>query len=193
MLLLLSANDLYQYYYCPRKIYFMKTLGMSASKRKMAFGKEEQEREKKRMAERNDYFGIEKSRVKEMMLNKYLEDEGLGLCGVIDVLLALDDGTYVPVEIKYSDMPEVTYARRKQLVAYALLVDRSFLTYTKRGVMYFPEQNIAKTVVIQQSDKDSIPGDLSRIRALCASERIPRQAASQKCVYCEYAKMCRTV
>jgi len=190
---MLNANDLYQYYYCPRKIYFMKTLQLNAPRRKMMYGKEEQAKEKKRVTERKDCFGIDASLIKSVMNNKYLEDEGTGLCGVVDVLLELNDGTYVPVEIKYTDYAEVNYARKKQLVAYALLVDKNFLVHTGRGILYFPKQNVEKTVNIREADKDSILYDLERIRALVASEKVPRQASSSKCDYCEHFKLCRSV
>ncbi|MEM3366515.1 MAG: CRISPR-associated protein Cas4 [Candidatus Methanomethyliaceae archaeon] len=189
---MLNANDLYQYHYCPRKIYYIKTLGMHVTKKKMLHGKKEQEKEKKRLTERKDVFGVVRQDVREILYNLYLEDITIGLCGVVDVLLVLNDGERIPVEIKYTDLAEATYCRRKQLAAYALLIDRCLGTHTKRGIMYFPEQNKEIIVNITNEEKSSVLIDIEKIRKLIVEERLPRQSCSKKCEYCEYLKICRS-
>ncbi|MCX8182039.1 MAG: CRISPR-associated protein Cas4 [Candidatus Methanomethyliaceae archaeon] len=189
---LLNANDLYQYYYCPRKIYYIKTLGLHTTKKKMAHGKKEQDKEKKRLLERKDVFGIVRQNVRAILHDVYLEDEKIGLCGVVDVILVVNNGERIPVEIKYTDLVEVTYGRRRQLAAYALLIDAQFSTNTKRGIIYFPEQNKEVVVNITKEDKDGVLADLEKIRKLIKEERLPRQVCFKRCSYCEYLKICRS-
>ncbi|TDA39536.1 MAG: CRISPR-associated protein Cas4 [Candidatus Methanomethylicota archaeon] len=188
---MLSANDLYQYHYCPRKIYYIKMLGLRAEKRKMSQGREEQDKEKKRLAERKEIFGIKREYVKKIMYDVYLENEEIGLCGIVDILLVLYDGGHIPVEIKYTDLPEVTYGRRRQLAAYALLIDNSFRTNTRNGILYFTEQNREVFVKFTNEDKEGVLADLERIRKLIRDEKLPRKANSRRCSYCEYLKICR--
>jgi len=121
----------------------------------------------------------------------YLENEEIGLCGIVDILLVLYDGGHIPVEIKYTDLPEVTYGRRRQLAAYALLIDNSFRTNTRNGILYFTEQNREVFVKFTNEDKEGVLADLERIRKLIRDEKLPRKANSKRCSYCEYLKICR--
>ena len=168
----------------------MKTLHLPSQKKKMHLGREEQEKEVKRLSERKDVFGIQRGEVEKIEENKYLECKELGLCGIMDVLLTLRSGEMIPVDIKYTSYPFLSTGRVKQIIAYSLLLDHGFRTNTRRGIVYYPQQNKQDSIKISISDKDALLKDLERIRNILSSEKIPRKTASEKCDYCGYLKIC---
>ncbi|WP_309493159.1 CRISPR-associated protein Cas4 [Candidatus Hecatella orcuttiae] len=183
--------EIVQYYYCPRKIYFLRTLGVPVvQKRKMAMGQDEHLKEIKRLKERQSVFGFRKSDVEEIYQKLALEDAELGLAGQIDTVIKLKNGKIMPVELKYSDYVAAFRSRKKQLTAYAILLERKFNQIIDTGILYFPIQNKQVTVSITYEDKKNLLADLEKIRQLILSEKIPRKSQSEKCRYCEATRYC---
>lgn len=187
----LNASDLSQYYYCKRKVYFLKVAGVQArARRKMEIGKDEHVHEFKRMLERNDLFGIPRENVNEVLKKKYLVSSRLRLKGIVDLLLALKDGSYVPVEMKYTDDPCVNLSRKRQLHAYMLLCDEALGGECELGILYFPIQNLSVQVRASYGDKARVKEDLKMIFEMFKTESLPRKAPVWKCGYCEVKKFC---
>lgn len=186
----ISVWDLAQYLYCPRKVYFYKTLGLPVvSRRKMVYGKEEHEREHRRVKERQFFYGFDKDEVQTVYHDLYLEDEDTGLYGQIDTVVELTNGEMFPVEVKYSDFDQIFENWKKQLLAYALLLEKRFGKTVRRGLFYFPKQRIRRMVEFSAEDRQSVLRDVVKIRQLVASERMPR--ARDRCGYCEMTRMCK--
>lgn len=189
----LNASDLTQYYYCKRKVYFLKVAGVQApTRRKMEVGKEEHSSESKRMLERNDLFGIPREEVKEVTKRRFLSSEKLRVKGIVDVLLGLKDGSYVPVEIKYTDDPGANLSRKKQLFAYMLLCEEALKSKCDFGVLYFSVQNTSIRLTASEGDKESVKADLKAIWEMFSTESLPRKAPAWKCTYCEVKRYCWT-
>ncbi|MBC7127708.1 MAG: CRISPR-associated protein Cas4 [Candidatus Methanosuratus sp.] len=183
--------DIAQYFYCPRKIYYLKVLGVPFRvRRKMELGNEEDEKEEVRLEERIAIYGFDRSSVKEIIHDLYLEDAKLGLAGQVDVVIRLDTGEYIPVDSKYTDQVEVQRNYRKQLVAYALLIEGAFHTKVRRGIIYFTKQKKPVVVPLLEEDKSSLQKDLESIRRILTRESIPRKVSESKCGYCEVARFC---
>lgn len=188
---MLNVADLVQYYYCPRKVYFLKVMGTPfVSKKKMEYGGEEHRREIKRLSERKDIFGIAPDMIENIFKKLYVENSAIGLCGQIDFVLKLKDGAVIPVDIKYSDYVEVQRHWKKQLTAYAILLDFKFNCEVSKGILYFSKQNEQLAVDISSEDKKFVIMDLKMLLELIKSERIPRKADESKCRYCEVLKWC---
>jgi CRISPR/Cas system-associated exonuclease Cas4 (RecB family) len=83
----------------------------------------------------------------------------------------------IPVDIKYASYPFLSTDRVKQIVAYSILLDHNFHTNTRRGIVYYPQQNKQDSIKISASDKESLMKDLERIRSILSSEKIPRKTA----------------
>jgi CRISPR-associated exonuclease Cas4 len=185
-----SVSDLVQYAYCPRKVYFSKVLGLGVvSRRKMDFGKKEHEREHRRSKERKMVYGFDRKDVKKVIHSVYVEHEEIGLYGQVDTVLEFEDGSLVPVEVKYSDFATVFKNWRKQLVAYGLLLEEKFGKKVEKGVLYFPKQKERIDVDITIEDKEFLIRDIERIRSLVRSEKMPR--GRNRCGYCEMRKFCK--
>jgi len=78
------------------------------------------------------------------------------------------------VEVKYSDFVTVFKNWKKQLVAYALLLEKRFGKEVKKGVLYFPKQRKKLIVYITAEDKKFVMKDIKEIRKLVKSEKMPR-------------------
>ena len=156
----------------------------------MTFGKEEENKERKRVTERKDVFGIERDQIEEALFKLYIEDKSIGLCGLADTVLRLKDGRIIPIDIKYSDFVSVRRHWKKQLTAYAILLSNKFETNVDCGILYFPEQNKQIFVDITKEDKKFLLLDIEKVRELIISERIPRKVDENKCRYCEVKKYC---
>lgn len=183
--------EIVQYYYCPRKLYFLRTLGApSPSRRKMAMGSEEHVKERKRLTERKTIFGFEQDEVKHVHSKQMLEDPDLALVGQVDTVIELTSGELIPVEIKYSDYVSAYSSRIKQLVAYAILLEHNYNTRVKFGILYFPIQNRQIRVSIGHDEKRALIADLERMRSLIASEKMPPKGRKEACQYCEVIKYC---
>jgi len=185
-----AVGDLVQYYYCPRKVYFLRVLGVTVPPRsKMRLGKSEHEKEYKRVKERTTVYGFDPHEVERVSHNVYVEHE-CGLYGQIDTVVVLRSGDVVPVEVKYSDQTVIFQNWRKQVVAYALLLRTVFGPRVKYGLIYFPRKKNGLTIAITHDDVAGVLNDVKRLRQLLASERLPRGAREAKCHYCEVAKFC---
>jgi len=186
----IKVGDIVQYHYCPRKVYFLEVLGVPIiTKRKMFFGQEEHIREMKRVKQRKKIFGINWKLVRKVKYKLYLKSESLHLHGIIDAVLFLED-EIIPVEIKATDFLEVTRNRKKQLVAYGLLLDENFDYMVHRGVLYFSGHRKSEVVDITFEDKNYLIEDIKKIRKLFITEKIPRKVDKKKCEYCEVFRYC---
>lgn len=185
----ITVSDIIQYHYCPRKVYFLRTLEVPVPvRKKMEYGSEIHEKEMRRMTERKRIYGFPRDEVDEVMRNIQIEAE-IGLRGKPDVALRLRSGEILPVDTKYTD--EVLLHRRylKQLYAYALLLEDEFETDVRRGVVYFSKQREPRTVEITDEDKQGVLRDIAQIRRIIASEEVPRPNP-ERCGYCEVKKYC---
>lgn len=186
----ISVSDIVQYAYCPRKIYFLKTAGLPlAERKKMEYGKGEHTREHRRSGERKQVYGFERDDVRRVHHGLYVEDVKIGLYGQIDTVVELKDGSLVPVEVKYSQFASVFKNWKKQLVAYAVLLEAKFDRKVKRGVLYFPKQRKRIDVDIMSEDKEFLLRDMESIRKIVREEKMPR--GRDRCGYCEMKKFCK--
>lgn len=96
----------------------------------------------------------------------------------------------VPVDTKFTDEVRVYRTFRKQIVAYALLLDYTFNTNVTVGIIYFAKQKKVKRVEITSEDKKYIVREIEKVRQLMLSESCPPKVADEKCAYCEVKKYC---
>ncbi len=83
-----------------------------------------------------------------------------------------------------------TTGRVKQIIGYALLIDRNYDKNTGRGIIYYPMQNKQDTVKVSSGDKSMLLMDIERIKRIILSDKVPWKTASKNCGYCGYLKIC---
>jgi len=188
---MLQVSDITQYFYCPRKVYFMRTLGIKIRARpKMDMGKEVHEKEHCRVKERKTIYGFQKDEVAEVIHDLAVEDVNNGLYGIVDTTIILKNGEVVPVDVKYTDSEKVRINWKKQLTAYALLLEYRFKTTVKRGFIYFPAKHKQIQIDIPSEAKAVLKHDIKKIKELINSERMPNVSKGKQCNYCEMKKLC---
>jgi len=186
-----TVFDISQYFYCPRKVYYLRVLGVPApTRKKMELGRDEQRREEDRLAERKTVYGFPRERVKEVVYRPYLEAPEIGLAGQLDAYLRMDDEELIPVDSKYTETVAIKRQYRKQLVAYAVLLDHVYGARVKRSILYFPQQKEAVEVPVSEEDKWYLINDIKIIKQILTGEKIPRKSAEERCGYCEVKKYC---
>lgn len=187
----IRVGDIIQYYYCPRKVYFIRTIEVPHSiRKKMIMGREEQEKEKRRVMERKTAFGISWDDVEDILFNHFVECSEISLCGSVDAVIMMKNDETIPVEIKWTDDTTIKFHWKKQLYAYALLLEKRYGKKVRRGVLYFPEQNEEKIITIDYREKIDVMRDIKKIKELIKSEKIPPKSDERKCGYCEMKKYC---
>ena len=188
---MLAVSDITQYFYCPRKVYFMKTLGIKIKARpNLDMGKEEHDKEHRRVKERITVYGFSEEDVAQVIHNLAVEDINLGLYGMVDTTIILKDGEVVPVDVKYTDAESVRVNWKKQLTAYALLLESRFKTVVKRGFVYFPSKHKQIQIDMPDEAKSALKQDVKKIKELIESEKMPNVSKGKQCSYCEMKKFC---
>lgn len=186
----LKVSDLKQWGYCKRILFFNYVLGLSEPATfKMEKGKKMQVRMDE-LQKRRDVrvYGFEKA---ERRFGLELHSERLGLCGVVDMVLEVDDCGY-PVDFKYSRSVFVRKSYKLQLGGYALLLSEEYNVDIPFGfVHFFPSERVIK-VRTDKLLKDEILRILDEIRLMVEKESFPEGAMREaKCAECFYIFFCR--
>jgi len=183
----ISVFDILKYYYCPREFYLLKVLKVPfRAKTKMVYGKVQQEKEEERKLIKN-FFGEE---LKDIQFGVYLEDLDLGLTGIVDALVFLNNGDIVPLEMKYTDFTDLNLQKKKQIYAYAKLIETSFRKSVNYGYILFIKQRRIKKIPVTADDKLFIINDVTKLKKILEEEKIPPYTHSRKCNYCEVKRFC---
>jgi CRISPR-associated exonuclease Cas4 len=156
----------------------------------MAGGTAEHDKDKKRSSERKDIYGLPRESVKEILRKRSLADLELGLTGLIDVVLIMMNDELIPVEAKFTNLPYVQRQWRKQLTAYAILLEAEYKIPVTKGLLYFILQKKYEMIDIEIDDKEALKRDIVTIRELISSEKLPHKVDESKCGYCEMKKYC---
>lgn len=189
-----TVLEVFMYAYCPRELYFYRKIGVLPHPlKKMSFAQEQHEKEEGRSERRKAVYGIPKEEISEILHDLVLEDKELGLCGKADTVLKLVSGEVVPVEVKYSDLGHVSRAWKKQITAYAILLEKSLGKRVSRGLICLLPSKRIFWVRILPEDKAELKKDLERMREIVSSDSIPKPVDLRKCGYCEFRRYCKRI
>jgi CRISPR-associated exonuclease Cas4 len=178
---LIDVSDIVQYLYCPRKLYFIRVVGLKLTRPKMDVGKEVHENVARSLARRK----VEG----EILENVYLESQKYGIKGCVDAIIKRR-GEYIPVDIKFTRFKSLFYQWKMQLVAYAVLVEENFDCKVKKAYVYLTEGKDWIEVEITPEDRKALVKIIKEVREIIGRERYPKISKSKKCNYCEVAKFC---
>lgn len=190
-LLPLRVNDLKQYAYCPRIVFYQYVLPVEkVSTYKMEAGKAQETRldvlEKRRKLTR---YGLAEG---QRRFHVWLISKRLGLSGKLDLLIETAAGRY-PVDFKFTS-GGVRANHRMQLGAYALLVEDVIGGSVERGFIYLIPEQDAEEVPITDGLKQEVQDALQAIRAMISDERLPPPTPHRaRCAECEYRNYCGDV
>ena len=190
-LLPLRVNDLKQYEYCPRIVFYNTVMPVERKASvKMERGKAEEFRldalEKRRTLKRYDLAAGERR------FHVRLESKRLGLSGKLDLLIISSQG-YYPVDFKYSKgRPHKNHVF--QLAGYALLVEEAFQTRVDTGFIYLlPIQEVI-AINLSHSLKQEALTRLTAMRTMIKEQLLPPATeVRSRCEDCEFRNYCGDV
>ena len=148
-------------------------------------GKESHEEQVAKELRRKDavYYSSEFVGAEKLLFTTLCSDS-LGLQGNVDLIIRTARGEFIPVEYKNmnSNGGRVCMDHKYQLVAYALLIEESFGTIVKQGIVnYLPETQILQ-LEITPTMKTHVKRVLGHIKRIIQTEELPPiRVAKHKC------------
>lgn len=187
----LRVNDLKQYAYCPRIVFYHYILPVTIEETyKMKKGKVEQERIE-RLESRRKFrkYGLERAK---RLFHVRLFSERLQLSGQLDMLLDTDS-QLIPVDFKNTGKQPYSN-HRYQLAAYALLLEEAGNGPVNTGFIYLIQTNDAVVIELTSSLKEDTIRQIEKVRSLLANRLLPEATPYRnRCTDCEFRNYCGDV
>lgn len=187
----LTASHLLEYLFCPRFTYFEYVLDIPQHEEKR-FKVEVGRTIHERIRKTNPGYLRKRLGVRERRSDVYLSSP-LGIRGVIDEILFLDDETAAPLDYKYAQYKDRTFKNHRfQLIFYARLIKDNYSAPVNRGfIVYTRSKNKLVEVPIQETDFDELKKIISEILNVIQHCRYPRATKyKQRCPDCCYRNIC---
>jgi len=187
----LRVNDLKQYAYCPRIVFYQYAMPVQRKATfKMEHGKivEEKLEQLERRRKLREY-GLAEG---ERRFQVWLTSSRLGLSGRLDLLITTRRGAF-PVDFK-DTRERVHHNHHIQLCAYALLIEDVVGTPVSTGFIYRVPRDDVVVVDITPQLRVETMGALDEIRQMIRIERMPEPTPVRaRCTDCEYRNYCGDV
>ena len=122
-----------------------------------------------------------------------LSSATLGVRGVPDEVLTLEDGTMAPLDYKFAEFKGQVYHNLKmQSVVYGLLIEEAFGTSVRRGwLCYLRSKHKVVEVEHGQADKEEAREILADIQRVIQGEQFPPATTYRaRCKDCCYRNVC---
>jgi len=181
-MIIVTAESLRQYLYCPRIIYFRYVLGAKPPETlKMQIGKEIHEK-LKQIADKNT------------LVNVFLVSEELGLSGIADII-KINGNEATVLEAKLSKFGKKIDEHHKiQLAAYKLLVENVLKLKVKCTGVYYIDEDQVIWIRLDKRHEQKVLETIKHIREIIQHETIPNPTPNiAKCDDCEYYIYCQRI
>jgi CRISPR-associated exonuclease Cas4 len=187
-LLPLRVNDLKQYEYCPRIVFYNTVMPLDRKVTfKMQRGTEAEfhlDALEKRRSLRRYKLGDGERR-----FHVWLHSERLGLSGKMDLLIVSSQG-YFPVDFKYTrGRPHRNHI--SQLAGYAVLAEEQYQTTIETAFIYLAPVGELVAIKITKELKEEFSDRLSSMREMILDEILPPPTQVRaRCAECEFRNYC---
>ncbi len=184
----LRVNDLKQYEYCPRIVFYNTVMPLD---RKVTFKMQrgtEAEFQLDALEKRRSLRRYKLSEG-ERRFHVWLHSERLGLSGKMDLLIASQQG-YFPVDFKYTrGRPHRNHI--SQLAGYSVLVEEQYRTEVETGFIYLAPVGELVAIKITRELKQEVSERLATIREMVREELLPPPTPVRaRCAECEFRNYC---
>jgi len=184
----LRVNDLKQYEYCPRIVFYNTVMPLDRKVTfKMQRGTEAEfhlDALEKRRSLRRYKLGDGERR-----FHVWLHSERLGLSGKMDLLIVSSQG-YFPVDFKYTrGRPHRNHI--SQLAGYAVLAEEQYQTTIETAFIYLVPVGELVAIKITKELKEEVSDRLSSMREMILDEILPPPTQVRaRCAECEFRNYC---
>ncbi|HEV2499340.1 MAG TPA: CRISPR-associated protein Cas4 [Terriglobia bacterium] len=184
----LRVNDLKQWEYCPR-IVFYNTVMPVARKSTIKMERGKQVEVKLDALETRRTLRRYRLAEGERQFNVSLSSERLGLSGRLDLLITTPEACY-PVDFKYTrDRPRRNHVM--QLAGYALLLEDAMERPAPAGFIYITPSNQVLRINVTEGLKDLVRKRLAEIRSMIREAILPEPTPVRaRCEECEFRNYC---
>ena len=189
----ITASQMLEYLYCPRFTYFEYVMDIPQNEGQR-FKVEKGRNIHEKVRKTNQAYLRKKLGVKDKKSDVYLASP-LGIRGIVDEVLFLDDDTAAPLDYKFAEYKQKLFKTyRFQLIFYARLIKDNFQVPVKKGfIIYTRSKN--RLVEISIKDKDFI--DLEKIVddmiSIINNCRYPKPTSvKRRCPDCCYKNICES-
>jgi CRISPR-associated exonuclease Cas4 len=184
----LRVNDLKQFEYCPRIVFYNTVMPVERkSTVKMERGKEIELKLDALEARRT----LRRYRLNEgeRRYHVWLSSDRLGLGGKLDLLIVTRDGCY-PVDFKHTrDRPRRNHVL--QVGGYALLVEDVMQRPVPAAFIYIAPRNQLVRVIVTEGLKNLVRTRLREIREMIREQLLPEPTPVRaRCEECEFRNYC---
>lgn len=189
--LMLRVNDLKQYDYCPRVVYYQYVMPVE---RKATFKMEHGQSAEAHIDELERRRTLRRYALPDghRHFHVWLTSEELGLSGKLDLLIESSSGWF-PVDFKETIGP-VRSNHLLQLCGYSLLVEEAHHCTVTEGFIYLiPGNRIGRVAITDQLRAETVAA-LDCIRDMVLLQRVPGPTpVIARCTDCEYRNYCGDV
>jgi len=189
---MIIPSEIIEHLFCPRFTYFMNCLNIPQREElryKVLKGRELHENKEKTNV---DYLRKRLGCVKKE-ISVYIASKDLGVRGVIDEVLFLNDGTLAPLDYKYTEFNEFIFkTHRIQSAVYALLIMNNYGKPVKKGfICYTRGGNKVKEIFYSQGDFNFAKEKITEIFDIIIKGYYPKKTSWQnRCIDCCYRNIC---
>lgn len=186
----LTATDLKQYVYCPRKVYYSRCLpDFRPRMPKMDDGRAAHPEEARLQARRSlRPYGLEDG---ERRFNVRVYSGRLGLAGLLDEVIVTGEAAY-PVDYKLATWASPSFV--VQIAAYCLMLEDDWNVASPCGFLVFIESGTVERVEVDAGLRASVEEWLNEMREMIATERMPPPTTERaRCDACEHRRLCGDV
>jgi CRISPR-associated exonuclease Cas4 len=184
----LRVNDLKQFAYCPRIVFYQYTMPVQRKATfKMEHGKAVEPRIEHLEHRRTlRAYGLQDGR---RQFQVWLRSKRLGLSGRLDMMITTPDGIF-PVDFK-DTLRRVHDNHRVQLCAYAMLIEDVYQRQVSAGFIYrVPRSDVVAVDMTAELRAETLRC-LNAIRVMIRAEHMPSPTSVRaRCTDCEYRNYC---
>ncbi len=182
-----------QYLFCPRFIYFENVLDIpenQGTRFKVEKGREIHTKIRKT----NPDYLRKKLGVVQTKSDVYLSSN-IGICGIIDEVLFLDDGCAAPLDYKYAKFKgRIFETYHFQLVFYGkLIIDNYDISVHKGYIVYTRSKNKLIQINLTKADFEKLNDTIEKVCLIIENGTYPKSTKyKKKCFDCCYKNICES-
>jgi len=187
----LTATHLLEYLYCPRFTYFEYVLNIPEHQEKR-FKIDKGRHIHEQIRKQNPNYLRKKLCLKNKKSDVYL-DSPMGIRGIIDEILFLEDGSAAPLDYKYAEYKKKVFKTyQNQLVFYGQLIKDNYNIPVNKGfIVYTRSRNKLVEVEIKEKDYIGLEKIIKRVIDIIYKCKYPKSTSTKKrCPDCCYKNVC---
>jgi CRISPR-associated exonuclease Cas4 len=186
---MIPINLIRQYKFCPRIVYYSLLTNIKPIyPRQVSLGQDYHKLQEN--LSKNRKFKKLNIEYQEVILDKYIENEDLNICGKVDLAL-INKSNIIPIEFKLSSNKKPNYSHILQLVGYGLLLEKKYQRDFKQAIISYSNNMKFFNITITQEIKKDFFIILKNIEEILKNQNLPNSSANEKqCLQCEYLNFC---